>query len=452
MSKQAITTNEPINGVSQIDPNIIMELEPTQVKLNKDLPRWRQEMGDVKELAESISKKGQIHPILIDRNMQLVCGGRRLAACIYAGKKVRAAYTDQIDPFVLRELELEENLRRKAFTPGEEVLAVQSLHQLKVAQHGETVPGKAGGWSLDQTAELIGKTRGSVINDLEMARAVNAFPELKNAKKKVEITRAMKGLERLQTSIAGIQVHEAAIKEKKDLVELYNGDSIIRMRALEDARVDIIFSDPMYGIDADKTAIGVGGVTGGVTSAGFKLDDSADPALEFLKTLAVESFRFTTAKAHGFIFVGPEHFYTIRKMFTDAGWLAYIKPMLWIKRETGQCNVPYAWPSSCYEAFLYIRKQDSRLVREGMPDWVECAPVNPSVKTHPYEKPVGLLTNLLERVCTPGQTMYDPCMGSGASIEAGLKQKLFCIGGDLSTEAYSQALGRIAKVQKELER
>jgi DNA modification methylase len=204
----------------------------------------------------------------------------------------------------------------------------------------------------------------------------------------------------------------------------------------------------MYGIDADKTAIGIGGITGGVTSAGFSIADGKDNAFAFLQVLATESFRFTTAKAHGYVFVGPEHFYTVRELFTVAGWLAYIKPMLWIKREQGQTNVPYAWPSSCYETYLYIRKQESRLVKEGMPDWVECNPVNAAVKTHPYEKPVGLLTNLLERVCFPGQTLYDPCMGSGASIEAGIKQKLFCIGGDFTQEAYSQALARIEKLTR----
>lgn len=439
--------NEPIQGMVEINPDIIMSIPPLQIKINKDLPRWRQEMGDVKDLAESIKAKGQIHPILIDRNNNLVCGGRRLAACIYAGINVRAAFTDEVDPLVLRELELEENLRRKSFTPGEEVVAVKELHDLKVKQFGQATSGKPGvGWTLDDTARLTGKTRGSVISDIQLANAVEAFPELKNAPKKNVIAKAMKGLERLQTSIAGIQKHTDAVNAKSDLVKLYNGDSIEYMKGIEDGKVDILFSDPMYGIEADKTAIGIGGITGGVTSAGFTLDDSADPALKFIAKLATESFRFTTAKAHGFVFVGPEHFYTIRKLFTDAGWFAYIKPMLWIKRETGQTNVPYAWPSSCYETLLYIRKQESRLVKEGMPDWIECAPVNPSVKTHPYEKPLGLLSNLLERVCFPGQILYDPCMGSGASIEAGLKQKLFCIGGDLSTEAYSQALGRVAKI------
>lgn len=437
---------EDTPGISKIPTNIIFDLHPLDVKVNKDLPRWRREMGDVRELAESIRTKGQIHPILLDRENNLVCGGRRLAACITAGINVKAAYTDEIDPLVLRELELEENLRRKAFTPGEEVLAVQELHSLKVKQHGQAGSGKTGGWTLDQTAALVGKTRGSVISDLQMAAAVTAFPELKKATKKNAITKAMKGMERLQESIAGISKHEEAIKANVERYKIYHGDSIPVMVGMESGSIDILLTDPMYGINADKTAIGVGGVTGGKTSAGFSLDDSPDPALHFLKVLAKESARFTTDKAHGFIFVGPEFFNYVRELFVTAGWLAHIKPIIWIKGSSGQCNVPHAWPSSCYEMLLYVRKQNSKFVKEGQPDWIECPIVNSLTKLHPYEKPLGLLNNLLERVCYPGQRMFDPCMGSGASVEAGLNQKLFVTAGDLSTEAYSNAINRISKL------
>lgn len=446
MSAREAFANDDIKGISKIPTDIIFTIQPLEVKINKDLPRWRQEMGDVRELAESIRTKGQIHPILLDRDNNLVCGGRRLAACITAGIPVKAAYTDKVDPLILRELELEENLRRKNFTPGEEVLAVKELHNLKVAQHGEAISGKKGGWTLDQTAELVGKTRGSVISDLQMAAAVEQFPELKKAKKKNVITKAIKGLERLHSSIAGLAKHEEAVKANKDMFKIYHGDSMLKMKELESGSIDILFTDPMYGIEADKTAIGIGGVTGGVTSAGFSIDDSTEPAINFLELLAVESYRFTTETAHGYVFVGPEFFNLVRKLFLDAGWLVFHKPIIWIKGSSGQCNMPSCWPASCYEMALYMRKQKAKLVQEGMPDWIECPIVRPEVKIHPYEKPVKLIEQLLERVAYPGQKLYDPCMGSGAIVEAAVKQKLFVIAGDQNLSAYSTALARLSKL------
>jgi site-specific DNA-methyltransferase (adenine-specific) len=93
-----------------------------------------------------------------------------------------------------------------------------------------------------------------------------------------------------------------------------------------------------------------------------------------------------------------------------------------------------------------MRRDNSKLVKEGMPDWIECPPVDPSKKLHPYEKPVALLSNLLSRVALPGQILYDPFMGSGSSIEAGYLSKLFTIGCELDTAAYAMAMSRVAQL------
>lgn len=449
MNPSDSSTNEPIVTRTQVPEDKIVYLPPTSVILPADRPRWRKEMGNVKELAESILAKGQIQPILINGNNELVAGGRRLAACLFAGITVKACYTNEVSPVILREIELEENLRRKAFTAGEEVLAVKELHELKVKEYGQAVSGSKGsGWRLEDTASLVGKSKGAVIKDLQLADAVERMPELKNASKKNAIEKAVKGIERIANSIIGLKAAEAHSKANSSLYTLYHGDSIPYMKELKDGSIDILLTDPMYGIDADKVAIGVGGKTGGTTSAGFTLDDSADPAFGFLTTLANESYRITTSTAHGYIFVGPEHFNRVRDLFMAAGWLAYPKPIIWIKRGTGQCNIPSSWPASCYESLLYVRKQDSKLIKEGMPDWLEVPPVNPSEKTHPYEKPVGVWTNLLERCCTPGQVVYDPCCGSGSSCEASVKQRLIYIGGDLKLEAYAAASGRMQRVKE----
>ena len=167
----------------------------------------------------------------------------------------------------------------------------------------------------------------------------------------------------------------------------------------------------------------------------------------FYEILAKESFRFTVSDAHGYVFCGPEYFWTLRAIFMTAGWRVHVKPIIWIKREVGQCNVPTAWPASCYEMLMYIRKDTSSLVQEGRADWIECNPVLPSVRRHPYEKPVELLKQLLERVCLPGQTVYDPFMGSGSSLEAATILNLFSIGVDESAEAIANATERMANYQ-----
>jgi ParB/RepB/Spo0J family partition protein len=428
----------------------VVELAPTEIGLRVGMERFRKEIGDVSALSDSFTKTRQILPIVITRKNELIDGGRRLAACMMAGIKVKCVYEDVVDDYQMRELELEANLHRKDYTPAEEALAIEELHRLKQREHGESQSGSTDGWSIEDTAKLLGKSRGSVYNAMEMAALVKTFPQLKTAKKKSEIRKAGHGLQKLMAVVEGVKKHEEAIAQKQDLFELIHGDAVENMAARTTASVDIILTDPIYGIDADLLTQGVGGKTGGdFTTAGYKIEDEREASLFYYAVLAKEGFRFTTSGCHGYIFVGPEHFWSIREMFMREGWRVHVKPLIWIKREVGQCNVPSAWPASCYEMIMYIRKDESRLIREGMPDWIECSPVNPSNKRHPFEKPVDLLNNLLERVALPGQILYDPFMGSASAIEAGVNHKLFCIGVDNSTEAYANACERMAEATKE---
>jgi len=419
-------------------------LDPLKITVREGLDRYRRDLGDLKELGTSIRESGQIQPIVINRQRELIVGGRRLAACILEGLEVKVVYEDTVDPKRMRIWEIEENIRRKDLSPAEYALAVEEFHTLMQEEHGKATSGREGGHTLDDTAKVLGKTRGSVISELEMAAMIKAFPDLKQAKKKSEITKAAKGLRKLDAAVKGLQEFEKIISKGEDLFKLHHADAVEHMRTLPDDSVSILLTDPNYGINADELAISLGGRTGGeLASAGYKIRDEVEEARRLYEILAYESHRFTTPQAHGYVFVAPEHFWNLRLIFMRVGWRVHVKPMIWIKREVGQCNVPSSWPASCYEMLMYIRKDDSRIVKEGMPDWAECLPVPPEEKLHPFEKPVPLLLNFLERVSLPGQHLYDPFMGSASAIEAGLEMKLICEGVDNSAEAYATAVKRI---------
>lgn len=422
-----------------------------EIKVANGLDRYRTDMGELKELADSFKRTRQIQPIIINKNNELIAGGRRLAACVIAGIDVKCVYEDTLDPYQMRELEIEENLCRKNYTPAEYALAVRDLHQMKVERFGEGGKGrKQDGdktWSAADTAKVIGKTKATVYNALEMADLVDKFPVLKQAKKKSEIKKAAKSLEKLNKTVEGLSKNKEVTESGDQLFKLVPGDAVEFMLNQEKDSVDIILTDPLFGIEADKLMQSIGGNTGGVfSSSGYKIDDSTDKAMLFYKILAKESFRFTKDTAQGFVFVGPEYFWTLRKVFMDAGWNVYVKPIIWIKREVGQCNIPAYWPSSCYEMLMFIRKQNARLVIEGKPDWLECDPVLPSKRIHPYEKPVQLLINLLQRISLPGHLLVDPFMGSGSTIEAATKLKIRSIGVEIDSNAYATSIERMKNV------
>ena len=426
-------------------------LNPSEITVREGLERYRQDLGDLKSLKKSIERHGQILPIVINRKKELIDGGRRLAVLMELGKEVQAVYHDAVDELEMRQLELEANFHRKDFTPAEQAFAVRDLHRLMEVQHGKSSPGASGGWTLDDTAKKLKVSRASVIEKFKLAEIVDAFPELKNAKKATDIKKAAKALTRLNMTVQGFKKYEEELETRKGVpFELHCADALDYLTSVEDGSVDILLTDPLYGIEHHRIGIGGGGETGGRSGTGYKFDDSVEPALRGYDFLAQESYRFTTSNPHAYVFLAIEHFNSIKALFEKAGWRVYVKPIIWIKRETGQCNLPTHWPADCYEAILYARKDNSRLIKEGMPNWIECLPLNPSEKIHQYEKPVALLDNLLKRSAVPGGRLIDPFMGSASSIEAGIKRNLYCVGIDNSKEAYAFAVERMVKVSKSL--
>jgi DNA modification methylase len=425
----------------------ILTLEPTAIRVKEGLDRFRKDMGEITKLADSLTKFGQLQPIGITRQSELVWGGRRLAACIFAGLKVKAIFNDEADPLLLREMELEENIQRKDFTPAESAIAVSEIHKLKQEIYGVATPGiKDSGWTLDKTAESLGVTRGNIIESLKIAEMVALFPELKTAKTKSEIKSTAKAIDKVNTALSCIRQHEITSAAQKAYT-IFHQDAACFLASQPDNKFQVFLTDPPYGIDIQDTMMGVGGVTGGVNSSGIKFDDSKEAMEVGIDLLAKELFRITTHDAQGYIFVAPEFFYTIRNRFTRVGWAAYIKPMLWVKNSSGQANQPSMYPSSCYEMILFLRKHDARLVVEGKGDWIQCPPVIGEAKLHPNEKPLPLLLELLDRISLPGMNLIDPFMGSGASIEAGVKKKLFSTGCDKLLECYATSLSRLEKVK-----
>ncbi|MCC7570648.1 ParB/RepB/Spo0J family partition protein [Candidatus Micrarchaeota archaeon] len=431
-----------------VDEAQIFEMNPTEIKLSKELPRHRKDMGDIKKMVESIKTFGQLQPVVINREGELIYGGRRLAACMLAGINVRVCYKDTVDPVLMRELELEENIQRKSLTPAEETYAIRDLVELKQKRLGKPRQGVAGGgtgFTLEDAAEVVGKSKGYIIEAMQLAEALDQFPELAQAKKKSHIKKAYKGLQRVSQNLDAVAKYEETVKLTNEFV-LVNRDAMDHMKGIPDNSIDLLLVDPIYGINIDSTAISIGGVTGGnLTTSGIKYEDSAEKAMELCQTIAKESARFCKETGHAYVFCASSHFWTLKEMFNKTGWNCAERPIIWWKRETGQNNNPHLWFSAVYEMILFARMPSATLKAEGRPDLIQCDPVLPSKRLHSAEKPIPLLKELIERTTLPGGYLYDPCMGSGSSIEAANEMKLFAIGCDIAADSYATALARMVK-------
>lgn len=433
-----------------IDTNVsYVLLDTSKIKVKEGLDRFRKDLGDIGELAKSIKETGQIVPIIINRQYELMDGGRRIAACMQLGIQIKAIFEDIVDPLQMRAWEIEANLHRKDFTPAERLLATKEFHELKQKQFGIASPGIQGGHTLDATAKMLGKSKASIVDDIALANMIEQFPQLKNVQKKSHIKKAARNLSKLVEAAQGAAKHEEKMSQGTSMFKIYCEDAAAFMGKLKKESVDVILTDPLYGFDHDELDSSTRSVKGNIAKEGFHFDDDPTTSLDLYNKLAHESYRFTTYKAQGFAFLPPQHWEKIRDMFEAAKWRVYPKPIIWIKSQ-GQGNIPSNWPISAYEMLIFFRKEPAKLVVEGRFDWLQADMVNHSKKIHRYEKPVPLCTALLERISLPGQTLYDPFFGSGAIIEAGMHMRLNCIGTDNSPEAYNTAIKRLTEVNDKI--
>lgn len=82
--------------------------------------RIRKDNGDIAALAASMLRYGQLHPLVITDTYVLVSGYRRLLAAQSLGwNTIEAIIIDKTSKLELYELELDENLYRKALTEDE---------------------------------------------------------------------------------------------------------------------------------------------------------------------------------------------------------------------------------------------------------------------------------------------------------------------------------------------
>ena len=80
-----------------------MLIAPESIIVKK---RIRRDIGDIEELMESLKKHGQLSPIIVNRNNELIAGFRRLQAAKKLGwTSIEAVILDK--PSRLEELEID---------------------------------------------------------------------------------------------------------------------------------------------------------------------------------------------------------------------------------------------------------------------------------------------------------------------------------------------------------
>ena len=409
--------------------------------------RQRREFDDkaLEQLAESIRTKGLLHPpILRSDGRTLLAGERRIRAVQrlaakgmginYGGVEypqgcIPFSTVGQLDALTLREAELEENTIRKDLTWQETNSAIAELHKLRTEQkalNGERQTLR------DTASEILGSLAAGV--QIERIRIANTIadnlsdPEVASAP---DEKAALKIINRKATDAHRARLLEE-FGERPTVHSIRRGNAFDLMKEIEDASIDVILSDPPYGIDADSF--------GSQASATHEYTDSAAYAVECYSMIYTEANRICKPNAFIMLFCDVRLFNVFAELgaeLLDDEWKIWETPFIWNKGN-GMLPVPDKGPRRSYEAILYAYRGIRKWNAVGASDVIDI----PGLSRPEFgaQKPTELYSLLLSRISQPGDTVLDPFAGGGPVIGAADKNKCRAIAFELNERKFNYIL------------
>jgi ParB/RepB/Spo0J family partition protein len=392
---------------------MLLELPLAEVKVTRR--REREELGDIDELAISIAKFGLLQPIIVDDNNELIAGYRRLTAHQQNGTgTILAIRQRDIDEALAKELELEENFRRKDMTTYERVRGLAELHRLRQA--------KDPNWTQVKTAVLAGAgtSQADVSQAVTLHKMMELFPELKKAK---NISQAMSWAKAKATGVERVMEVKASPESYADIEnDFLLGDSVELIRGVPDESFHAIITDPPFGINYEERTAG----SVGTLSA---YEDDAERYGRLL-TMAPELYR--VLKPNGWLvwFLGISWYETVKAVFRKAGFTVDEIPIIW-DRSDGRTftSRPDRWFGRGYDIALHCLKGEPRLVGGSKSNIIRITPVPSADRDLLVERPVELYAELIRRLTIEGETVADFFAGSGScpAAAASLGRKWFAV-------------------------
>lgn len=413
------------------------------IKIKVD-DRIRQEFDKeaLDELATSISRLGLLHPVVVrqlpimdaeGRTHQLIAGERRLRATALCHDKRVPIPENSMSPLkevpwgyipvqeihsygekAELEMELDENLRRKDLTWQEIATATAALHKLRTDADES--------WTISKTAEEM-ENRGhsghttTNRNRILLGEHLASRPELSKAASEKDAVKLLS--QTLEAELRRALAEQGTTRADEYIAKTIDFDE--GMRELEPNSVDVIITDPPYGVNADKFNIAS-------VKERHKYKDDAVSALDKLRRMIDLSPVVCKERAHIYIFHDFAFFWDIAEMLEDAGWTVWRRPLIWHKN-TGYAPEPDFGPRRHYECIIYAHRGRKPVIEVGGSDVLSYN--SPTERFHAAQKPTALYKELLRRSGTPGETVLDPFCGSGPVFRAARMLHLFAIGFDI---------------------
>lgn len=224
---------------------------------------------------------------------------------------------------------------------------------------------------------------------------------------------------------------------------LYRGDAREILRDLR-GQADCLVTDWPYALTSGgRGKPGDGSMGGKFAADRYANDGKLFPVVSFFEC-AGPVFDALKARAHAYVMVNDRHEAAARTAFLRAGF-RFHRLLVW---DTGYPK-PNRWYMGQCEFTLFLFKGAAfRIADCGSRQVFHHRPVSDA---HPTAKPVPLMAEYVGNSTLPRDTVLDPFMGSGTTIEAALRLGRAAVGIELVGAHFDAAVARAEAVWAEVQ-
>ena len=219
---------------------------------------------------------------------------------------------------------------------------------------------------------------------------------------------------------------------------LIQGDCLERMKDIPDCSVDMVLTDPPYGMAYQSNRR---------TSTEKFRKIAQDDGLVWLDDFCTHMYRLMKPNTAAYVFCSWHNVDVFKRALQKNFKIKNL--LVWVKNNHGSGDLKGAYAPK-HEFVFFIHKGRS-LLRDGRrPDILEFSKVSGSKMVHPTEKPIDLLERLIMDSSDGGDTILDPFMGSGTTGVAAKNLNRSFIGIELDETYFNIAKERINTTLAEL--
>jgi len=221
---------------------------------------------------------------------------------------------------------------------------------------------------------------------------------------------------------------------------IQNMDCMIGMQNIPDNSIDLIITDPPYGISKELNCKGQRLGTTAKLNFNFGTWDKLDTSWFDIALLKTRGWMMTfCAKRDVGFFIGK---------LEQRGFIA-IDVLVWQKPDPVPLNAKSRFLNA-WEAVVIGKRPGSTWNSAYEHNIIKIQAPKGKSRFHPTQKPVGLIKKLIELTTKKGDLVLDPFMGSGTTAVASIEAKRKYIGFELSKEYWEQSTERIEQLPQTL--